>query len=164
MCDMIWFLHHRASISIECSRHDLHRASGSGAKTMDATMMKLQVSTIVIRLTIATISHHEPHCKTKLDASTFLSFCNFYVSSRAFAIRTVSYLRTTSHNIDSVISFYYPLKEAFACIVISTRVGETTPAKPHLYGTSRMSSVEPVSHKSMRKVGRRQLIIQQYRG
>ena len=155
---MIWFLHHRASISIECSRPDLHRASGSGAKTMDATMMKLQVSTIVIQLTIATISHHEPHCKTKLDAAAF------YVASRAFAIRTVSYLRTSNHNIDSVISFYYPLKEAFACIVISTKVGETTPAKPHLYGTSRMSSVETVSHKSMRKVGRGQLIIQQYRG
>ena len=57
---------------------------------------------------------------------------------------------------------YDPLKEALACDAISTKVGETTPAEPHLYGTSRMSGVEPVSHKCMRKVGRRQIIIQQY--
>jgi hypothetical protein len=40
---------------------------------------------------------------------------------------------------------------------VSTKVGETTPAKPHLYGTSHMSGVEPVSRKSTRKVGRGQL-------
>ena len=109
------------------------------------------------------ITSHAP-LQNKVRRFYLLSFCNFYVASRAFAIRTVSYLRTLNHNIDSVISFYYPLKEAFACIVISTKVGETTPSKPHLYGTSRMSSVEPVSRKSTRKVGRGQLIIQQYRG
>ena len=95
--------------------------------------------------------------QNKVRRFYLLSFCNFYVASRAFAIGTISYLRTSSHNIYSVISFYYPLKEAFTCIIISTKVRETTPAKPHLYGTSRMSSVEPVSRKSTRKVGRGQL-------
>ena len=55
---------------------------------------------------------------------------------------------------------YDPLKEALACDAISTKVGETTPAEPHLYGASRMSGVEPISRKSTCKVGRGQLIIQ----
>ena len=110
-----------------------------------------------------TISHHTPRCKTKLDVLPFILLqvlCGCYGFPE---IRTVSYLRTSNHNIGFVISFYCPLKEAFACTTMSTKVGETTPAKPHLYGASRMSGVEPVSHKCMRKVGRGQLIIQQYR-
>ena len=53
-------------------QHDLHRTSGYGAKSMNATMTKPQVSMKVIQLTITTISHHEPHCKIKLDVLPFI--------------------------------------------------------------------------------------------
>jgi hypothetical protein len=46
---------------------------------------------------------------------------------------------------------------------MSTKEEKLAPAKPYLYGASRMLVVEPVSRKSTRKVGRRPLAIQQCR-
>jgi hypothetical protein len=46
---------------------------------------------------------------------------------------------------------------------MSTKEEKLAPAKPHLYGASLMSVVEPVSCKITRKVGRGPLAIQQYR-
>ena len=59
------------------------------------------------------------------------------------------------HLIDNHL--YDPLKEALACTAMSTKVGDAIHPPSHIYGTSRMSGVEPVSRKSTRKVGREQL-------
>ena len=127
---MIWFFilldPHRAF------RHDLHRASGAKS-TVPPWRSYMLVTMKVTCLTIITISHHTPRCKTKLDASTFYPFASFTLLLGLSKIGTVSYLRTSNHNIGSIISFYDPLKEALACIAVSTKVRCAIHPPSHIY-------------------------------
>ena len=53
------------------------------------------------------ITSHAP-LQNKIRRLYLLSFCKFYAAARAFAIRTVSYLRTLNHNISSIIVSMIP--------------------------------------------------------
>ena len=96
-----------------------------------------------------TISHSP--CKIKLDAST-LSFA-YFTWLGAFVNRTASYLRTYDHNNDQIIAYLFiPFGPSIENAKPTKERERQTPAS-HIYGTSRMSVVEPVSRKRTRKVG-----------
>ena len=121
--DMIWFFIFGWSPS--SNRHDLYPAVG--AKSGTPSWRKPAVSP----------TYHNNHItsyaplQNKVRRSSFYPFANFTWLLGLLEISTASYLRTYNHNIGFITSFYYPLKEAFACTAIPTKVGETTPAKPH---------------------------------
>jgi hypothetical protein len=77
---MIWFFTDALDLH-RAIRHDLHLSTGM-APSLYCHRREAAVS--IIELTVETISHHTPRCKTKLDA-LLLFFCKFYVASRAFA-------------------------------------------------------------------------------
>ena len=141
--------------SPSCLRRQVH---GATMKSYMLVIMKVTCLNVII------ISHHTPRCKTKLDASTFYPFASFTWLLGLLKIRTVSYLRTLNHNILSIIISMIPSRRPSLALPCPLKLEKLTPVEPHLYGTSRISGVEPVSRKSTRKFGRGQLIIQQYRG
>jgi hypothetical protein len=95
MRDMIWFFDlHRAL------RHGLHPCTGVAPSLQ---RHHREASSSVTQLTVFAISHHTPHCKTKLD-TLLLSFCMFYVASRAFAQEPfLTYEHETTTLIDTML-------------------------------------------------------------
>ena len=96
-----------------------------------------------------TISHSP--CKIKLDAST-LSFA-YFTWLGAFVNRTASYLRTLwPQQRSNNCMFKHPFRALHWKCEDQLKREKLTPAS-HIYGTSRMSVVEPVSRKRTCKVG-----------
>ena len=96
-----------------------------------------------------TISYHMP-LQNKVRRLYFI-FCMFYVAARAFVKEQfLTYELQPQHQLNNCL--FIPLSEPSVANAISLRLEIQTPAS-HLYGTSRMPSVEPVSRKRTRKVG-----------
>src|SRR3954469_118351 len=92
-----------------------------------------------------------PPCKLKFRRLYFI-FCKFYVAARAFEIEPFLCLRTYNHNNSAIVSIT-ALSWPSAANVFAKLILERQTPQRHLYGTSHMSSVEPVSHKCIRSVG-----------
>jgi hypothetical protein len=68
LCDVIWFFIDALDLH-RVIRHDLHLSTG----TAPSPRCHRHVAVVSTKqLTVSTISHHTPRCKTKLDASTFI--------------------------------------------------------------------------------------------
>src|ERR1041385_4663417 len=85
----------------------------------------------------------------------YFSFCKFYVAARGFERENRFYPAKKHATTPSPIRLYYTPVGALRCknLRIANAERQTPPAT--LYGTSHMSSVEPVSRKRVRSVGDR---------
>ena len=92
-----------------------------------------------------------PSCKLKLNASTlsFVSFTWLLGVSR----NNRFYPTKTSHNTNPAIVSITPLSGPSVANIFASLMLERQTPPSHLYGTSHMSSVEPVSRKHVRSVG-----------
>ena len=104
-----------------------------------------------------TISHCP--CKIKLDAFYFI-FCMFYVTARA-SVQEPFLTYESATTAIRYLSLLHPFRGPPLQMLYQLLQERQTPAS-HIYGTSHMSGVEPVSRKSTRKVGTGRFI-QQYR-
>ena len=90
-------------------------------------------------------------CKIKLDAFYFI-FCIFYVAWGFRKQNRFHTYETYDHNNDQIVAIYVSLSGPPLKMQSQLKIERQTPAS-HIYGTSRMSVVEPVSRKRTRKVG-----------
>src|SRR3954468_2250933 len=93
-----------------------------------------------------------PTCKLKLKTPFYFIFCKFYVAARGFEKRTAFYPTKTSHNTNPQLSLLHPCRGPPLKTSSHRLCRETDPSLATLYGTSHMSSVEPVSRKRVRSV------------
>src|SRR3954469_11816131 len=91
-------------------------------------------------------------CKLKLKRLLLYIF-KFYVAAKGFRERTPFYPAKTSHNTNPAIVSITPLLGPSVANVFTSLMLERQTPPSHLYGTSHMSSVEPVSRKHVRSVG-----------
>ena len=92
-----------------------------------------------------------PFCKLKLIYFYFI-FCKFYVAARGFEKEPfLSYENKPQHQFSNYL--YYTPVGALRCKHLRIANVERQTPPNHLYGTSHMSSVEPVSRKRIRSVG-----------
>src|ERR1041385_4061394 len=93
-----------------------------------------------------------PNAKLNLKTLSYFIFCNFYVAARGFGKRTAFYPAKTSHNTNPAIVSITPQSGPSVANVFASLMLERQTNPSHLYGTSHMSSVEPVSRKRVRSV------------
>src|SRR4051812_8450794 len=91
--------------------------------------------------------------QSKVKRLSTLAYASFTWPLEVSGERTVSILRKTCHNTDSSIVSITPLSEPSIASIFSSLMLERQTHPGHLYGTSHMSSVEPVSHNRVRSVG-----------
>ena len=92
-----------------------------------------------------------PFCKLKLIRFYFI-FCKFYMTARGFEKEPfLSYENMQQHQSGNCI--YYTPVGALRCKRLCKANVRERDTPSHLYGTSHMSSVEPVSRKCVRSVG-----------
>src|ERR1044071_5692588 len=91
--------------------------------------------------------------QSKVKMSFYFSLCKFYVAARGFERENRFYPAEKHATTPSPIRLYYTPVGALRCkyLRIANAERQTPPAT--LYGTSHMSSVEPVSRKRVRSVG-----------
>src|ERR1043165_4813018 len=91
-------------------------------------------------------------CKLKLKR-LLLYLLQVLRGCSGFQERIVSILRKPCHNTNSAIVSITPLSGPSVANVFASLMLERQTPPSHLYGTSHMSSVEPVSRKRVRSVG-----------
>src|SRR3954469_3380193 len=90
-------------------------------------------------------------CKLKLKTPFYFIFCKFYVAARGFEKnRFLSCENKPQHQSRNCL--YYTPVGALRCKRLRKDNVRETDTPIHLYGTSHMSSVEPVSRKRVRSV------------
>ena len=97
-------------------------------------------------------SYDPPSCKVNLNAFYFI-FCKFYVAGRGVERENRFVLRKKCHDSDSTIVSVTPLSGSSVANIFASLMLERQTPPSLLYGTSHMSSVEPVSRKRVRSVG-----------